>query len=163
MWALSDPTRFLHLPYALEVSLTTRAAGVADSSPMAGGHYITRLARSYGLLTAEITTTLTTTPPARTSGPQAQPEPEQPARRRRRREEPPAYPPVQPQPQLAELQAAMRAIERRMMYAKAHHRWVAETQRLIMLQLRIDDIPAYPPSDPDDEAGPFGTHHDDDD
>ncbi|KAI3723924.1 hypothetical protein L2E82_35686 [Cichorium intybus] len=139
MWSLSDPTRFLHLPYALAVSLTTRAAGVADSSPMAGGHYVTRLARSYGLLTAEIMTTLTATPPAQTSiryleivrlihqprpsvimrmtteapqGPQAQLEPEQPTRRWRRREEPPAD---QPQMQLADVLTDIRDLSERLM------------------------------------------------
>ncbi|KAI3790872.1 hypothetical protein L2E82_04262 [Cichorium intybus] len=67
MWALLDPTRFLHLPYALAISLSTRAAGASSSSPTAGGHYITRLARSYGLLTAVTIATLTAIPPVHTS------------------------------------------------------------------------------------------------
>ncbi|KAI3496671.1 hypothetical protein L1887_39042 [Cichorium endivia] len=67
LWVLLDPTRFLHLPYALAVSLSTRATGASSSSPLTGGHYITRLVRSYRILTTPTVASLTTLPPVRTS------------------------------------------------------------------------------------------------
>ncbi|KAI3700201.1 hypothetical protein L2E82_44822 [Cichorium intybus] len=67
MWVLLDTTRFLHLPYALAISLSTRAVGASASSPLTGGHYITHLARSYRLLTAATMDSLTAIPPIRTS------------------------------------------------------------------------------------------------
>ncbi|KAI3691346.1 hypothetical protein L2E82_49684 [Cichorium intybus] len=148
MWAISDPTRFLHLPFALAVSLTTRAAGTVDNIPMAGGHFITRLAISYGLIIAENVATLTPTPPARTSAryletmgfilqpragvylraqteepraPQAQPE--QLARRRRRREEPAAD---QPQPQLSDVLTVVRELSDRVTGIEDQLVWIGE-------------------------------------
>ncbi|KAI3506370.1 hypothetical protein L1887_28727 [Cichorium endivia] len=152
MWAISDPTRFLHLLYALVISLTNRAAGIADNSPMAGGHYVTRLARSYGLMTAEIVATLTSTLPSRTSvcylenmrlihqprpgvyirvptevpqGPQAQPEPAQPTRRRRRRwREEPAD--DRPEPHLADVLTTIRELSDRVTRLEDQQTWIGE-------------------------------------
>ncbi|KAI3516407.1 hypothetical protein L1887_15322 [Cichorium endivia] len=148
MWVLSDVSRFLNLPYALAISLTTRAAGASDSSPMAGGHFITHLARSYGILAANVMASMTAIPPSRTSirylenmriihepragmiermpietaeGPQ-----EQPVRRQRRRVDPPVQP-QQPPPQLADVLTGVQALDRRMTRTEAHHCWMAET------------------------------------
>ncbi|KAI3493333.1 hypothetical protein L1887_42003 [Cichorium endivia] len=120
---LLDPSRFLHLPFALAVALSTRATGASSSSPLARRHYITRLARSYRILTAQTVATLTALPPSRTSARALQnmglieqqrpgqyirvateaPRDPQPAYaqpgRRRRRQAAPAEPAPQPQPQ----------------------------------------------------------------
>ncbi|KAI3493127.1 hypothetical protein L1887_42206 [Cichorium endivia] len=53
LWVLLDSSRFLHLPFALAVSLSTHATGASSNSPLARRHYITRLARSYRILTAQ--------------------------------------------------------------------------------------------------------------
>ncbi|KAI3509086.1 hypothetical protein L1887_24112 [Cichorium endivia] len=182
MWVLLDPSRFLHLPYALAISLSTRAAGQSASSPLAGGHYITRLARSYRLLTTANIATLSAILPVRTTArslenmglieqprpghyvrvateaPQApQPTYAQPGRRRRR----PAAPvEPEPQPQLSDVLAAIQDLSQRMSAREAHDRWMVETQRMIMLWMQIDDIPPHP-SGGDDMAGPSGTRHDD--
>ncbi|KAI3750580.1 hypothetical protein L2E82_21251 [Cichorium intybus] len=50
-WVLLNPSRFLHLPYPLAVALSTHSTGASASSPLARGYFITRLARSYGILT----------------------------------------------------------------------------------------------------------------
>ncbi|KAI3700570.1 hypothetical protein L2E82_45205 [Cichorium intybus] len=67
LWVLLDPSRFLHLPYALAVALSTHAIGASTSSPLARGYFITRLARSYGILTAPVAASLTALPPSRTT------------------------------------------------------------------------------------------------
>ncbi|KAI3739576.1 hypothetical protein L2E82_29985 [Cichorium intybus] len=59
--------RFLHLPYAIAVALSTHAIGASTSSPLARGYFITRLARSYGILTAPVAASLTALPPSRTT------------------------------------------------------------------------------------------------
>ncbi|KAI3790974.1 hypothetical protein L2E82_04452 [Cichorium intybus] len=59
--------RFLHLPFALAVSLSTRATGASTSSPLGRGYVITRLARSYRILTAPVVASLTALPPVRTT------------------------------------------------------------------------------------------------
>ncbi|KAI3689974.1 hypothetical protein L2E82_47946 [Cichorium intybus] len=67
LWILLDPSRFLHLPYALAIALSTHAAGASTSSPLARGYFITRLASSYGILTAPVAASLTALPPSRTT------------------------------------------------------------------------------------------------
>ncbi|KAI3766052.1 hypothetical protein L2E82_16100 [Cichorium intybus] len=67
LWVLLDPSRFLHLPYALTVALSTHAIGASTSSPLARGYFITRLARSYGIFTAPMAASLTALPPSRTT------------------------------------------------------------------------------------------------
>ncbi|KAI3508580.1 hypothetical protein L1887_23588 [Cichorium endivia] len=121
LWVLLDPSRFLHLPYALATALATRSTGASSSSPLTRGYFITRLARSYGILTAPVAASLTAIPPSRTSArtlermmfieqqrpgqfiqaptePRQAPQPAyaQPARRRQRREapEPEPQPPI---------------------------------------------------------------------
>ncbi|KAI3767685.1 hypothetical protein L2E82_18017 [Cichorium intybus] len=120
---------------------------------MAGGHYITRLAQSYGLLTAATVATLTTIPRVRTSArflenmglihqPQAGrylrvateaprvPRPthvqeEGPARRRRIVADPPVE--DQPQPQLSDVLTDVRDLDLRVSHIEAHNRWMAKT------------------------------------
>ncbi|KAI3518391.1 hypothetical protein L1887_07073 [Cichorium endivia] len=67
LWVLLDPSRFLHLPYALAVTLSTHSTGASASSPLARGYFIARLARSYGILTAPVAASLTALPPSRTT------------------------------------------------------------------------------------------------
>lgn len=67
LWVLLDPSRFLHLPFVLAVALSTRATGASASSPLARGYFITRLARSYRILTAPVVASLTAIPPVRTT------------------------------------------------------------------------------------------------
>ncbi|KAI3701069.1 hypothetical protein L2E82_45712 [Cichorium intybus] len=67
LWALLDQSRFLHLPFALAVALSTHSTGASTSSPLARGYFITRLARSYGILTAQVAASLTALPPSRTT------------------------------------------------------------------------------------------------
>ena len=55
LWALVTPGRHLNLPVALAAYLGRRARGLRGDSPICGGHFITRLARSYQLMTREIT------------------------------------------------------------------------------------------------------------
>lgn len=55
LYALVTPGRHLNLPVALAAYLSRRARGLREDSPICGGHFITRLARSYQLLTREIT------------------------------------------------------------------------------------------------------------
>ncbi|KAI3752665.1 hypothetical protein L2E82_24700 [Cichorium intybus] len=166
-WALLDPSRFLHLPYALAVALSTHLTGASTSSPLARGYFITRLARSYGILTAAVAASLTALPPSRTTArtlermrlieqqrlgqfiraptepPQApQPAYAQPGRRQQRREVP-AEP--APQPQLFEVMAAIQDLSQRMSAREAHDRWMAETHMMIMLQIHFDDIPCDTP------------------
>ncbi|KAI3503608.1 hypothetical protein L1887_32054 [Cichorium endivia] len=137
MWVLSDPSRFLNLPYALAVSLTSRAAGASSSSPMAGGHLITRLARSYGILTAEVIAGLAPTQPIRAM-----------------RVAPP--PPVQPPPQLANVLTVVRDLRERMEFVEEHLAWIADA----LLMLTQSGRP-FPTRAHDDETGPSGTQHDD--
>ncbi|KAI3509183.1 hypothetical protein L1887_24260 [Cichorium endivia] len=68
MWALLDPSRFLNLPFTLAVFLTSRAVGAGTKSPMTGGQFITRLARSYRILTADVIAHLAHTPPTYARG-----------------------------------------------------------------------------------------------
>ncbi|KAI3679593.1 hypothetical protein L2E82_51133 [Cichorium intybus] len=82
---------------------------------------------------------------APTEPPQApQPAYPQPGRRRQRREVP-AEP--APQPQLSEVLAAIQDLNQRMSAREAHDRWMAETQRMIMLRMHFDDIPPHPSGD----------------
>ncbi|KAI3498068.1 hypothetical protein L1887_33794 [Cichorium endivia] len=67
LWTLLDPSRFLHLPYALAIAFATHSAGASSSSPLARGYFVTRLARSYGILTAPVVASLTAIPPSRTT------------------------------------------------------------------------------------------------
>ncbi|KAI3723592.1 hypothetical protein L2E82_35312 [Cichorium intybus] len=67
LWVLLDPSRFLHLPFVLAVALCTRSTGASANSPLAQGYFITRLARSYRILTAQTAATLTVLPPSRTT------------------------------------------------------------------------------------------------
>lgn len=139
LWILLDPSRFLHLPYALAIALSTHSIGASSSSPLARGYFIIRLARSYGILTAPVAASLTALPPSRTTArtlermrlielqrpgqyiraptePLQAPQPAyaQPGRRRRR-PEPAAPEPAQPQqddsPALRRLEARVTRIE----------------------------------------------------
>ncbi|KAI3700991.1 hypothetical protein L2E82_45632 [Cichorium intybus] len=151
MCAISDPTRFLHLPFALAVSLTTRAAGVGDSSPMAGGHFITRLARSYGLLTAETVATLTPTPPTGTS---------------------PRYLEImglilqhqaaddQAQPQLSDVMTAIRELTDRVTRVEDQQVWIGDVLLELACQQGRHPRP-FPARAHDDEAGPSRARQDD--
>ncbi|KAI3723870.1 hypothetical protein L2E82_35631 [Cichorium intybus] len=67
LWVLLDPSRFLHLPFALAVALSTRAMGASASSPLGRGYFITRLACSYRILTAPVVASLTALPLFRTT------------------------------------------------------------------------------------------------
>ncbi|KAI3778951.1 hypothetical protein L2E82_08341 [Cichorium intybus] len=94
---------------------------------MAGGYYITRLARSYGLLTAATIATLTAIPPVRTSArfldrPAHAQEEEGPARRRRRVADPSA----EPQPQLLDVMTSVRRLEDRVASIKDQLAWIGE-------------------------------------
>ncbi|KAI3519054.1 hypothetical protein L1887_08043 [Cichorium endivia] len=63
MWVLSDADRFLNLPHTLPVFLTSKALGSTARSPMTGGHFITRLARSYSILTDNVISRMRPMPP----------------------------------------------------------------------------------------------------
>ncbi|KAI3700112.1 hypothetical protein L2E82_44729 [Cichorium intybus] len=67
MWVLSDPNRFFNLPFAMAVSLTSRTASSTAKSPMADGHFITSLDRSYSILMAEVLAGLAPTLPTQAS------------------------------------------------------------------------------------------------
>ncbi|KAI3515969.1 hypothetical protein L1887_14876 [Cichorium endivia] len=67
LWVLLDPSRFLHLPFARATVLATRSTGASTSSPLSRGYFITRLVRSYGILTAPVAASLTALPPSRTT------------------------------------------------------------------------------------------------
>ncbi|KAI3503687.1 hypothetical protein L1887_32136 [Cichorium endivia] len=148
LWVLLDPSRFLHLPYALAVSLSTRATGASSSSPLARGHYITRLARSYRILTAQTVASLSALPPSRTTAralenmgrieqqrpgqyvrvatdaPQdPQPAYAQPGRRRRRQVAPTE---PQPQPQQQEDPSAIRCLEARVARIEDQLEWIGK-------------------------------------
>ncbi|KAI3700325.1 hypothetical protein L2E82_44951 [Cichorium intybus] len=177
IWVLLDPTRFLHLLYALEISLSTRAAGVSASRPLAGRHYITCLDRSYGLLTAATIDTLTTIPPLHTSArafenmhlihqPQegryvrvateapraprpAHAQEERPPRRRQRVATPPD-PPAQPQ---QEETTALRRLEGRVARIEDQLEWIGEVLLEMASQQGRHPRP-FPARAHDHEAGP---------
>ncbi|KAI3766954.1 hypothetical protein L2E82_17035 [Cichorium intybus] len=51
LWCLLTPGRHCNLPYSLAFFLARKATGARGSSPLCGGHLITRLAHSYGVTT----------------------------------------------------------------------------------------------------------------
>ncbi|KAI3749743.1 hypothetical protein L2E82_20359 [Cichorium intybus] len=51
LWCLLTPGRHCNLPYSLAFFLARKATGARASSPLCGGHLITRLAHSYGITT----------------------------------------------------------------------------------------------------------------
>ncbi|KAI3515509.1 hypothetical protein L1887_14408 [Cichorium endivia] len=150
LWVLLDPTRFLHLPYALATALATRSTGASASSPLSRGYFITLLARSYGILTAPVAASLTAIPPSRTSArtlermrlieqqrpghfvraptelrQAPQPAYAQPARRRQRREAP------EPEPQPHQDDPAAHRLEARVARIEDQLEWIGE----VLLQI----------------------------
>ncbi|KAI3779986.1 hypothetical protein L2E82_09775 [Cichorium intybus] len=174
IWVLLDPSRFLHLPFALAVSLSTRATGASASSPLTRGHYITRLARSYRILTAATMASLTALPPVRTTAralentgliekqrpgqyvrvateaaQDPQPAYAQPGRRRRR----PAAPadPAPPQPQQEEA-TELRRLQDRVARMEDQLEWIGEV--LLELATQEGQRPRpFPARAHDHEAG----------
>ncbi|KAI3750246.1 hypothetical protein L2E82_20879 [Cichorium intybus] len=183
LWVLLDPSRFLHLPFALATALSTHSTGASTSSPLARGYFITRLARSYGILTAPVAASLTALPPSRTTAhtlermrlielqrpeqyiraptePSEAPQPTyaQPGRRRRR-PAPPAPEPAQPQPQqddspaLSRLEARVTRIEGQLTRVLDQLEWIGEV--LIQTASTQGRHPRpFPVRSHDHEAGP---------
>ncbi|KAI3739159.1 hypothetical protein L2E82_29556 [Cichorium intybus] len=183
LWVLLDPSRFLHLPFALAIAFSTHATGTSSSSPLARGYFITRLARSYGILTAPVAASLIALPPSRTPArtlermllieqqrpgqyiraPIEPPQAPQPAYahpgRRRRRPEPPAPEPAQPQPQqddssaLSRLEARVTQIEGQLTRVLDQLEWIGEV--LIQTASVQGHRPRpFPARSHDHEAGP---------
>ncbi|KAI3767352.1 hypothetical protein L2E82_17447 [Cichorium intybus] len=147
LWVLLDPSRFLHLPFALAVALSTRATGAFASSPLGRRYFITRLARSYRILTAPVVASLTALPPVCTTAralekmglieqqrpgqfvrapteavQDPQPAYAQPGRRRRRQ---PAPTEPTPQPQQEEV-TELRRLETRVARMEDQLVWIGE-------------------------------------
>lgn len=55
LWCLLTPDTYCNIPFALASYLARKATGTRQQSPICGGHFITRLALSYGILTREVT------------------------------------------------------------------------------------------------------------
>lgn len=55
LWALIIPGRHMNFSIFVAMYLARKAREARDDSLICGGHFITRLARSYSLLTREIT------------------------------------------------------------------------------------------------------------
>ncbi|KAI3752081.1 hypothetical protein L2E82_23243 [Cichorium intybus] len=177
MWILSDPSRLLNLPFTLAVLLTSRASGASTKSLMTGGHFITRLARSYGILIADVIAHLRPMPPTCAQGrylesmrppleiTEEEDEEEEPLVRptRQRRLEKDVHPPPQPcpAPQPVDIQATLRNIVARMTRLEDQQMWMAEALRELLLHVGRDP-PPFPTTGHDDEAGPSGTQHDGD-
>ncbi|KAI3740038.1 hypothetical protein L2E82_30455 [Cichorium intybus] len=174
LWVLLDPSRFLHLPFTLAVSLSTCATGASASSPLGRGYFITRLARSYRILTAPVVASLTALPPIRTTAralekmglieqqrqgqfvrvaTEAPQDPlpayAQPGKRRRR----PAAPadPAAPQPQQEEV-TEMRRLQDRVSRMEDQLEWIGEV--LLELATQQGQRPRpFPARAHDHEAG----------
>lgn len=59
LWGIINPTQFVHLPRLLADFMVNKGKGTRGASPLAGGHYITRLAESYEILMADVRGLLT--------------------------------------------------------------------------------------------------------
>ncbi|KAI3751353.1 hypothetical protein L2E82_22436 [Cichorium intybus] len=175
---LFDPSRFLNLPFALAVSLSTSATGASSSSPLARRHYITRLARSYRILTAATVASLTALPPVHTMARASEnmglieqqrpgqyvrvateaPQDPQPAyaqlgRRRRRPAAPaPALAEPAPQPQQDDPSAIHRS-EARVTRIEDQLEWIGEVLLDLAIQQGLRPRP-FPARAHDHEAGP---------
>ncbi|KAI3503127.1 hypothetical protein L1887_31563 [Cichorium endivia] len=170
LWVLLDPSRFLHIPFALAIAFATHSTGASSSSPLARGYFITRLARSYGILTAPVVASLTALPPSRTTArtlermllieqqrpgqyiraPTEPPQAPQPAYaqpgRRRRRPEPAAPEPAQPQPPQEDLAARVARIEDQL-------KWIGEVLLQIVSAQGQHPPRPFPARAHDHEAG----------
>lgn len=62
LWSIVTPTIFCNIPHHLASYLGSKATISRAGSPINGGHFITLLARSYGLTTPRLTRTLTWKP-----------------------------------------------------------------------------------------------------
>ncbi|KAI3515875.1 hypothetical protein L1887_14780 [Cichorium endivia] len=124
---------------------------------MAGGHFITRLARSYGVLTAEVVVGLAPTLPTRASiryfenmGIIQQP-------RRgtfRARVDPPVQrpppPSVQPPPQLADMHAVVMDLRGRIEFLEEQQAWIGDALLTLLTQSGHQPRP-FPAGAHDDE------------
>ncbi|KAI3723575.1 hypothetical protein L2E82_35253 [Cichorium intybus] len=176
LWALLDPSRFLHLPFALAVALSTHSTGASSSSPLARGYFITRLARSYGILTAPVAASLTALPPSHTTArtlermrfielqppgqyiraPTEPPQAPQPVYaqhgRRRRRPEPAPEPVAPTEPHQVE-SAAIHRLEARVARMEDQLEWIGEVLLELATQQGRRPRP-FPASAHNNEAGP---------